>query len=222
MPEKLAELVDLWWREAEEHGVLPLDDRRVELFGARFRDRSPHRADRQYTLPPAAVAVAGPGRGRDRRAQLGPGRRDRPTRRRRGRAVRDRHRELRARCSSRTTDWSSTTTSSASTPSSSRPATVPDGRRSSACGSGGSSEGGAATLVIDGDDCGTVELPTIMRIISSLGSSVGLRPRVAGERRTTATSSRSRDGWSASTCNSCRSARPDTAAAEARAIMGRQ
>ncbi|MBA3303310.1 MAG: arylsulfatase, partial [Acidimicrobiia bacterium] len=31
-PAKLAELVDLWWEEAERHGVLPLDERVVELF----------------------------------------------------------------------------------------------------------------------------------------------------------------------------------------------
>ena len=31
-PDKLAELVDLWWREAEAHGVLPLDDRGRERF----------------------------------------------------------------------------------------------------------------------------------------------------------------------------------------------
>jgi arylsulfatase A-like enzyme len=41
--DKLAELIDLWWLEADEHGVLPLDDRTIELFGARFRDRSPTR-----------------------------------------------------------------------------------------------------------------------------------------------------------------------------------
>ena len=41
-----------WWEEAEEHGVLPLDDRTIELFGARFRDRSPHREDRHYTYRP--------------------------------------------------------------------------------------------------------------------------------------------------------------------------
>ena len=51
-PDKLAELIDLWWREAEEHGVLPLDDRTVQLFGARFRERSPHPADRRYLYRP--------------------------------------------------------------------------------------------------------------------------------------------------------------------------
>jgi arylsulfatase A-like enzyme len=48
MPDKLAELIDLWWQEAERHGVLPLDDRMVELFGARFRPNSPHPPDRRY------------------------------------------------------------------------------------------------------------------------------------------------------------------------------
>ncbi len=51
-PERLAELIGLWWSEAERHGVLPLDDRGVELFRARFRERSPHRPDRRYVYRP--------------------------------------------------------------------------------------------------------------------------------------------------------------------------
>jgi arylsulfatase len=51
-PERLAALVELWWEEAEAHGVLPLDDRMVELFGARFADHTPHRPDRRYTYRP--------------------------------------------------------------------------------------------------------------------------------------------------------------------------
>ena len=31
-PEKLRELIDLWWSEAEKYNVLPLDDRGIELF----------------------------------------------------------------------------------------------------------------------------------------------------------------------------------------------
>jgi arylsulfatase len=66
-PERLAQLIDLWWREADRHGVLPLDDRTIELFGARFRDRSPHPADRRYVYRPpmspipaqAAAAIGG-------------------------------------------------------------------------------------------------------------------------------------------------------------------
>jgi len=51
-PAKLAQLVDLWWNEAERHGVLPLDDRMIELFGARFRDNSPHPANMRYVYRP--------------------------------------------------------------------------------------------------------------------------------------------------------------------------
>ncbi len=65
-PDKLRALVDLWWSEAEKYGVLPLDDRGIELFGARFRDNSPHPVSRHYSyrpplspIPPQAAAGIG-------------------------------------------------------------------------------------------------------------------------------------------------------------------
>jgi arylsulfatase len=66
-PDKLAEMIALWWAEAERHGVLPLDDRGAELFGATFRDRTPNPANRHYTYfppvspitPQAGAALAG-------------------------------------------------------------------------------------------------------------------------------------------------------------------
>ena len=51
-PDRLAGLVAQWWVEAERHGVLPLDDRMIELFGARFRPRSPHPDHRRYVYRP--------------------------------------------------------------------------------------------------------------------------------------------------------------------------
>ena len=53
--------------EAQRHGVYPLDDRGVQLFGARFRDRSPHPSNRRYVYRPpmspmpgqASAAIAG-------------------------------------------------------------------------------------------------------------------------------------------------------------------
>ncbi len=51
-PERLAQLVDLWWSEAERHGVLPLDDRLIELFASHPSDHSPHRLDRRYAYRP--------------------------------------------------------------------------------------------------------------------------------------------------------------------------
>ena len=58
-PDKLAELQSLWWQEAERHGVLPLDDRMFELFGTRFRDNSPHPADRRYVYRPPMSPMPG-------------------------------------------------------------------------------------------------------------------------------------------------------------------
>ena len=51
-PELLVELISAWWSEAETNGVLPLDDRTIELFGTRFRDESPHPTDRRYAYRP--------------------------------------------------------------------------------------------------------------------------------------------------------------------------
>lgn len=65
-PGRLAELIALWWCEAERHGVLPLDDRGIELFATRFRHHSPHPVDGRYVyrppcapIPPQAFAPVG-------------------------------------------------------------------------------------------------------------------------------------------------------------------
>jgi arylsulfatase A-like enzyme len=75
-PERLAAMIEQWWIEAERNGVLPLDDRGVELFGARFRERSPHPTTRRYVyrppmspLPAQAGAAIG-GRSFDLTARL--------------------------------------------------------------------------------------------------------------------------------------------------------
>ena len=46
-PDRLTRMVDLWWEEAERHGVLPLDDRTIELFRDPPRPGSVH-AKRTY------------------------------------------------------------------------------------------------------------------------------------------------------------------------------
>jgi arylsulfatase len=56
-PDRLAELIDLWWQEAETHGVLPLDERRLELFIPRLDDHSVHRSDRRYTYRPPMTPI---------------------------------------------------------------------------------------------------------------------------------------------------------------------
>jgi len=51
-PEKLREMIDLWWSQAGEMGVLPLDDRSIELFGGTPRPSTPHaRTTYEYLAP---------------------------------------------------------------------------------------------------------------------------------------------------------------------------
>ncbi len=56
-PDQLRVMQDLWWSEAERHGVLPLDDRMLELFAAVPSDHSPHRHDRRYSYRPPMTPI---------------------------------------------------------------------------------------------------------------------------------------------------------------------
>lgn len=51
-PERLEQMVAAWWVEAGRHGVLPLDDRTIELFGGTPRPGSVHRRGGVYVYHP--------------------------------------------------------------------------------------------------------------------------------------------------------------------------
>jgi arylsulfatase len=51
-PEKLREMIDLWWAEAGRNGVLPLDDRRAELWRATPKATDPRSRARYVYRPP--------------------------------------------------------------------------------------------------------------------------------------------------------------------------
>jgi arylsulfatase len=56
-PEKLTEMVDLWWREAEKYQVLPLDDRTNERF---YIDKPPRDKNRKaFTYYPDTTKMPG-------------------------------------------------------------------------------------------------------------------------------------------------------------------
>lgn len=58
-PGKLKELVDLWWAEAERHGVLPLDDRNAfALFRASMRPGLPTSRNRFLYYPPVSHIIS--------------------------------------------------------------------------------------------------------------------------------------------------------------------
>ncbi|MCU1498602.1 MAG: arylsulfatase family protein [Acidimicrobiales bacterium] len=175
-PDKLAELVALWWTEATEHGVLPLDDRTIELFGARFRDHSPHRVDRHYTyrppmtpLPPQVAAGLG-GRSWDLTASI-----ERPA----GAGgvlyasgTENSGLSLFVQGDRLVFDYNCfgehhVVASGRCVPVG--PVTVGvEFRRN-----GGGDRGGRATLVIAGATAGTVDVPLVMNMMSSIGPSVG-------------------------------------------------
>jgi hypothetical protein len=172
-PERLRAMVDRWWQEAETHGVLPLDDRGIELFGARFRDGSPHRADRHYTYRPpmssmpAQVGAPIGGRSWDLDARIdraegengvlyatGTGNSGVAVFLHGNRLVLDYNEFGTHHVAESDRD-------------------VPVGVSTVGVRFRRNGKEGTATLVIDGEDCGTLAVPFVMNIISSIGPSVG-------------------------------------------------
>ena len=172
-PERLAALIELWWSEATEHGVLPLDDRTLELFGARYRDRSPHPASRHYTyrLPlspvPAQVAPGLAGRSWDLVATIDREKGQNGVLCAIGNAASglsvfllDDHLVFDYNCFGEHHVVRSD-------------APVPDGPSTVGVEFRRGKPGGTATLLIDGAATGTLEVPFVMRMISSTGMSLG-------------------------------------------------
>ena len=172
-PEKVAELVELWWAEAEEHGVLPIDDRTIELFGARHRDRSPHRKDRHYTYyppmspMPGQVAPGLAGLGWDLLATI-----DRPA----GAggvlyASGTENSGLTAFIQGDRLVFDYNAFDDHTIVESDRP--VPEGASVVGVEFRRTHGGGKATLVIDGEPAGEADIPFVMFMMSSIGPSVG-------------------------------------------------
>ncbi len=174
-PEKLEELIQLWWEEADRNGVLPLDDRMIELFNTRSDPHSPHPPSRRYVYRPPMTRIA-------TSATPSPG----------GRAF-----DLTARVTRAAGDegvvWATGSASGGVSVfvqndrlvldynafdehtilESELP--VPDGESSlSVSFRRDSPRSGAVELAVDGEICGRAELPFMMRMISSLGASIGL------------------------------------------------
>ena len=174
-PDKLDELIGLWWAEAERHGVLPLDDRMIELFVARRDDHSPHPTNRRYRYRPpmspipSAASASPSGRSWELTAQVSRGADDAGVLWATGNA--NSGMSVFVQNGRLVVDYNSfgehTVVESE--------LEVPAGdcvltarlRRTSRTE-------GVIELAIDGEPCGSAELPYMMQIISSIGSSVGL------------------------------------------------
>lgn len=173
-PDRLAALVARWWELAPDHGLLPLDDRMVELFGARFSGDGPHRPDRRYSyLPPltplpAQAGAALGGRSWDLVATV-----DRPAG---ADGVLFASGTANAGLSLFVQDerlvFDYNVFGEHLLVSSVRP--LPTGPCRLGLAFRRQGTGGTATLVVDGEPCGTLVVPFVMRIMASIGHSVGL------------------------------------------------
>jgi arylsulfatase A-like enzyme len=173
-PDRLQALIDQWWAEADRHGVLPLDDRTIELFGARYRDHSPHPPNRRYVYRPPMSPMPG-----QASAPIG------------GRSF-----DLTARVTAPTgADGVIFATGTANSGLSifvqdrrlvldynafddhtiiESDVEVPDGDATLAVHlRRGDGLTGTATILVDGAEAGTADLPLFMRMYSSVGPSVG-------------------------------------------------
>ena len=173
-PDKLAELIDVWWAEADRHGVLPLDDRLIELFGARFRDNSAHPADRRYVyrpplspIPAQASAAIG-GRSFDLTARVTRTAADEGVLFATG--TENSGISVFVQADRLVVDYNAfddhvVVESSVAVPA----GTCELGARFRR----GEGLAGSVTITVDGVEAGSADLPLLMRVISSVGSSIG-------------------------------------------------
>ncbi len=174
-PDKLDEMIGLWWAEAERHGVLPLDDRMIELFVARRDDHSPHPTNRRYRYRPpmspipSAASASPSGRSWELTAQVSRGADDAGVLWATGNA--NSGMSVFVQNGRLVVDYNSfgehtVVESELEVPAGDCMLTARVQRTSRT--------EGIIELAIDGEPCGSAELPYMMHIISSIGSSVGL------------------------------------------------
>ena len=57
-PDKLDDLIELWWQEMDRHGGLPFDTRTAEIFQSPNLQHTPHQSRRYRYIPPVSHIVA--------------------------------------------------------------------------------------------------------------------------------------------------------------------
>lgn len=170
---RLAELIELWWAEAEANGVLPLDDRGVELFSVRFGDHLTHSKSRHYAYRPpmaplpAQSAAAVAGRSWELKAAVTRAAGDGGVLYAMGNGnsgfsafVQNDRLLFDYNC------FGDHYVAESDMP-------VPTGTSEIGVRFERLGRNGRAILVIDSTDCGSVEIPFVMQVISSVGASVG-------------------------------------------------
>jgi arylsulfatase len=172
-PDKLREMVELWWTEAGRYGALPLDDRRGEMWRPTPRDMTPRNRSRYVLYPPVAHMTGEVSPALGNRSFTATAEVVRPTATSEGAlfAVGTRNNGLAfyVKGDRLVFDYNLFTHHHKAV--SDRP--VPEGASTLSVRFEKLGRIGRATVAIDGVDCGSVEVPTVLRMISSNGMDAG-------------------------------------------------
>jgi arylsulfatase A-like enzyme len=172
-PDRLRDLIDAWWVEAGRHGVLPLDDRTIELFGGAPRPGTVH-ARKQYTyFPPIAHVPADAAPPLGARSWTITAVVDVPDRGVEGvlyaRGGHNVGHSFFVKDSTLQFDYNALGTHYRAA----APADLTAGRHELAARFDRADKGGMLTLVVDGDDLTSLEIPNLVRMLGSTGLDVG-------------------------------------------------
>jgi arylsulfatase A-like enzyme len=175
-PDKLKEMIDLWWGEARRYGVLPLDDRRAELWRPSPRQRTPRNRRRYVLYPPVAHMTGEVSPALGNRSFIATAEVERPAPLAQGAifalGTGNNGMAFYVLGDRLVFDYNLFTRHYKAV--SSKP--VPVGASIVSVSLEKLGERGRATVAIDGVDCGSVEIPRILRMISSNGMDVGCDP----------------------------------------------
>jgi arylsulfatase len=172
-PEKLKEMIDLWWAQAECYGALPLDDRRAELWRPTPRALTPRNRRRYVLYPPVAHMTGEVSPALGNRSFTATAEVDRPTATSEGAifalGTGNNGMAFYVLGDRLVFDYNLFTKHCKAI--SDRP--VPAGKSTLAVKLEKIGDSGKATVSIDGVECGSVEIPRILRMISSNGMDAG-------------------------------------------------
>jgi arylsulfatase len=173
-PERLRTMIDAWWVEAGQHGVLPLDDRTIELFGAPPRPATVHaRRDYVYFPPiahiPADAAPPFGGRSWIVTAEVEVGDSGSPAGVLYARGGHNVGHSFFVMDGDLQFDYNALGSHYRAR----GPVSLPAGRHSLVARFERAEKGGTLTLACDGDDVGSVEVPRLTRMLGSTGLDVG-------------------------------------------------
>jgi arylsulfatase len=172
-PEALRALIDTWWVEAGQHGVLPLDDRMVELFGSTPRPGTPHARSEYVYYPPVAHVPADAAPPLGGRAWLITAEVDVPAGGAEGvlyaRGSHNVGHSFFVKDGALQFDYNALGTHSRAT----APVVLGPGRHELAVRFERTGPGGTLTLSADGADLTAIDIPAIVRMLGSTGLDIG-------------------------------------------------